>query len=98
MFFYLSHGSPPIYIHIHPQMMQSRSFFAHIALWLVAMQHGVRHKAPKLNEVVAVNSTAHIAKVAKTAALVAGGALTRAVVLVSVLITPLRRAAWMPVT
>lgn len=62
------------------------------------MQHDVRHKAPKLNEVVAVNSTAHIAKVTQTAAPVAGGALTRAVVLVSVLITPLRRAAWMPVT
>ncbi|WP_292054244.1 MULTISPECIES: hypothetical protein [unclassified Brevundimonas] len=45
-----------------------------------------------------MNSTAHIAKVTQTAAPVAGGALTRAVVLVSVLITPLRRAAWMPVT
>ncbi|WP_297802154.1 hypothetical protein [uncultured Brevundimonas sp.] len=45
-----------------------------------------------------MNSTSHIAMVIKTAAKFGGGALTRAVLLVSVLITPLRRAAWMPVT
>ena len=61
------------------------------------MQHAVRHKATILNEAVAVQSTSHTALVAKTAAVMAGVLLTRAGVLVSVLITPLRRAVWMPV-
>ena len=61
------------------------------------MQQEVRHNAANLIEVVAVNTASHIAKFATTVRAFAER-VTGRVLLVSVLITPLQRAVWLPVT
>jgi len=61
------------------------------------MQQELRHNTGNSNGVNAVGTASHIAKTASIVPADTVQSLVR-VLLVSVLITPLRRAAWMPVT